>query len=252
MQIEAGFAIFTGMKRSLLFTLPFLGLLLALSSCRSEFAPGAERSMAKDKPCQYLALGDSYTIGTAIGKQNSYATLLADSLRSGLTDSLTYRHIAANGWTTANLLAGMRKAAPDSTQDLVSLLIGVNNQYQGLSPTQYRKEFRQLAQWSIALARGQAERVLVLSIPDWGHTPAGAGERNRVAREIDAFNAINQGLSDSLGLVYLPITALSRQALHDNRLIAKDSLHFSAIMHQLWLEQIYPVAAAKLRPCGSR
>lgn len=189
---------------------------------------------------RYLALGDSYTIGTAIGEGNSYASQLADSLKSVVhVNSVELNIIAQNGWTTGDLRQGITAAQPDSSYDLVSLLIGVNNQYQNRSREEYRQQFRALLQYSIILAGNQKENVVVLSIPDWGATPAGAGNRSAIAAQIDSFNADNRAITDSLGITYFNITPLSRTAVGNPDLVAKDNLHFSAKMHKLWVDAIY-------------
>ena len=199
------------------------------------------------KNVRYLALGDSYTIGTAIGKENSYASLLADSLESrSEIDSVHLKIIAQNGWTTGDLQTGIKQAQPDSSFDLVSLLIGVNNQYQKRSLQEYEREFRALLLKSITLAQGRKERVLVLSIPDWGSTPAGEPNRLQIAQEIEAFNAVNQAVSVSLSVSYYNITTISRTAVQDSSLVANDDLHFSKEMHALWLTKIFDSVAKQV------
>lgn len=196
----------------------------------------------------YLALGDSYTIGTAIGVDSSYTAQLRDSLKSvSIGDSIYYQVIAKNGWTTADLKQGIAAAQPDSNFDVVSLLIGVNNQYQGRSISEYKQEFLQLLQQAIAFAGGRKKSVLVLSIPDWGMSPAGAGSRAQVSQEIDDFNRAQKSICDSLGVNFFDITEMSREALNKPSLIAKDGLHFSTEMHQIWMREIYPIWYAKLQ-----
>ncbi len=196
---------------------------------------------------RYLALGDSYTIGTAIGRDSSYAALLRDSLRSAANDSIFYKVIATNGWTTADLQKGIDTAQPDSNFDLVSLLIGVNNQYQGRSISEYRVEFRALAEQAIALARGNPQKVMVYSIPDWGVSPAGSSNRALIAQKIDDFNRAQKGICDSLGLDFFDITTSSRAGLQDPSLIASDGLHFSTKMHRRWMRMTYKAWYDKLR-----
>lgn len=196
---------------------------------------------------RYLALGDSYTIGTAIGRDSAYAALLGDSLETAFSaDSVEYQVIAKNGWTTADLKNGISLAAPDSSFDIVTLLIGVNNQYQGRSISEYEGEFQDLVLQAVALAGGAQARVVVISIPDWGVSPAGAANRSQVAAQIDAFNAAQKAICDSLGISFVDITTLSRNGLNDSDLIARDGLHFSHKMHQLWMRKIYPLWYAKL------
>lgn len=203
--------------------------------------PGAISNEIETKSFKYLALGDSYTIGTAIGETNAYPYLLKDSLESNDTiNQVEIQVIATNGWTTADLKSGIDLDQPDYDFDMVSLLIGVNNQYQGKDKAQYRIEFIELLLQSISFAKGNKERVFVLSIPDWGATPAAApSSKPQIAADIDDFNTINKTVSDSLGVQYLDITAVSRTALSKPELVAKDGLHFSSVMHQLWLDAIY-------------
>lgn len=221
----------------------FILIFMACAEDRQVPSPEAEAP----RSFRYLALGDSYTIGTAIGSQNAYPALLRDSLRAAFSlDSIENQVIAKNGWTTADLKNGIRLAAPDSSFDIVSLLIGVNNQYQRRSLAEYEKEFQELAIQAIALAAGDKSRVLVISIPDWGVSPAGEANRAQVATEIDAFNSAQKAICDSLGLSFVDITKLSRTGLNNSELIAADGLHFSAKMQQLWMRKIYPLWYAKL------
>lgn len=190
---------------------------------------------------KYLALGDSYTVGTAIGQENAYPYLLKDALEANVSIStVSVDVIAKNGWTTNNLLQSISTEKPLSDHDLVTLLIGVNNQYQGKSKQVYRKEFRALLDQSVQFGAGDKSRVFVLSVPDWGVTPAADRSRKEeIALDIDQFNKINKEISDSVGVVYFEITALSRSADNNLYLVAKDGLHFSEKMHELWLDIIY-------------
>jgi len=131
---------------------------------------------------------------------------------------------------------------------LVSLLIGVNNQYRGQSQDQYRTEFRELLQTATKFAGGKASRVFVLSIPDWGVSPFAAGEdKTRVSREIDQFNAIAQEECQKAGIAYVDITSLSRSAAGDNSQFASDGLHYSGRQMKQWAEKALPVAQALLK-----
>mgnify|MGYP002276981752 CR=1 FL=1 len=219
-------------------------ILLVLMACAKESNLPSPDS---NQTYRYLALGDSYTIGTAIGQDSSYSALLADSLRKSSQDSIFYQVIATNGWTTADLQAGIVEAAPDSNFDLVSILIGVNNQYQGRSITEYRREFKDLALQAIAFADGDPRKVMVFSIPDWGVSPAGSGRnRTQTSIEINAFNAAQKAIADSLNLDFFDITTSSRKGLQDPSLIASDGLHFSAKMHLEWMRANYAAWYQKL------
>lgn len=211
---------------------PLLCLLLA---CTNTKKPAESPRLLR-----YLALGDSYTIGTAIGADSSYSAMLAKKLGSRC-DTLHYRAIAQNGWTTTQLQAALDTACLDSNFHLVTLLIGVNNQYEGLPLARYRQELVALLQQGLALASGQKEKLLLLSIPDYGVTPAARNNSARIAAELDRYNAVQKALCDSLQLRFVDITGLSRRALHKPKWIAADSLHFSPAMHRLWLNSIYAV-----------
>lgn len=153
--------------------------------------------------------------------------------------------IAQTGWTTDELMAGIDHRRPRGPYDLVTLLIGVNNQYRGRDAAEYRVEFASLLQRAIEYAGGRAARVIVLSIPDWGMTPVGKLNR-RVSREIDDFNAINRAEADRAGVHYLDITPLTRRAPADEALTAGDGLHPSGKLYAQWVELLLPLARQAL------
>ena len=194
----------------------------------------------------YLALGDSYTIGEAVAVDGRWPHQLAAALRAqgiALGDPQT---IATTGWTTDELSAAMDAFAFEPPYDLVSLLIGVNNQYRGRSADDYRSEFRGLLERAVALAGGRSERVLVLSIPDWGVTPFAHGSGRdvlQIAGELDVYNAIGQEEAGRRGAQFVDITGISR--LHP-ALLADDGLHPSAAQYALWTEAAVPAAVAML------
>ncbi|AEV34226.1 lysophospholipase L1-like esterase [Owenweeksia hongkongensis DSM 17368] len=193
----------------------------------------------KGDEIKYLALGDSYTIGTAIGKQNAYPVLLVDSMKKGIPNFYADLDvIAENGWTTRDLLNGIAKENPKGPYDMVSLLIGVNNQYQHLSKSQYKTEFTQLLEKSIALAGGKKENVFVISIPDYGVCTVAVENMKSISPDIDAFNEINKSVAEEYNVSYVDITEISRTAKGNESLIASDGLHFSSKMHELWVREI--------------
>ncbi len=199
-------------------------------------------------PHRYLALGDSYTIGESVAPEARFPDQLADALRAqgaALEDPLI---IARTGWTTGELSTAIDQADPRGRYDLVTLLIGVNNQYRGYAIGEYQVEFRQLLRRSIAFAGGEAARVIVVSIPDWGVTPFASGrDEGKIAAEIDAFNAINRAEAEQSGARYVDVTGISRLAPQDPALIAGDGLHPSGKMYALWVEKILPEALASLK-----
>ncbi|HEV7349234.1 SGNH/GDSL hydrolase family protein [Telluribacter sp.] len=222
--------------------LPLLvGLLLVCQACASD-----TDTMAPPDPTEegarFLSLGDSYTIGESVPASDRWSVILADLLRKEGIPVKSPDIIARTGWTTAELSEAIRQANNTNTYDLVSLLIGVNNQYRGQSLERYRTEFRELLRTSVTFAGGRADRVFVLSIPDWGVTPfAATRNREQIAREIDAFNAVAKEETEKAGIRYVDITPISRTALNDPTLVASDGLHYSGKMHRLWAEKALPV-----------
>jgi lysophospholipase L1-like esterase len=217
-------------------------VVLSLLSCGGTPGPSptAPRPVDESGKPRYLALGDSYTIGQAVSVDDRWPVILAAELKKAGKPTGTPQIIARTGWTTRNLLDALEQSPPDSTFDLVSLLIGVNNQYQGRSMEEYRVQFRQLVAKSIGYAGGDAENVFVLSIPDWGVTPAGVGNRDHIAGEIDRFNAVAKEECDKQKVIFIDITGISRQALTDPSMVADDRLHFSGKMYKRWVDEALP------------
>ena len=191
---------------------------------------------------RYLALGDSYTIGESIPEGERWPNQLVGALTSqGLPTEVTL--IARTGWTTEELWQGIQAREIEPPYDLVSLLIGVNNQYRGYDINEYREQFIFLLNKSIEYAGGNPNRVIVLSIPDWGVTPfAGGRDREKIAKEIDEFNSVNREESEKAGVHYFDITPISRGAADEPDLTAGDGLHPSGKMYRIWAEMILPIA----------
>lgn len=198
----------------------------------------------------YLALGDSYTIGEAVTAQESFPFQLISQLKGQGFSFSTPKVIAKTGWTTDELQAAIKTENITQTYDVVTLLIGVNNQYRGYSETTYRKEFAALLQTALTFAKGNKSRVFVLSIPDWGVTPFGknSGKDIKViAQQIDAFNAINKEETLAMSISYTDITSGSRLASADVSLIAKDGLHPSGKMYGGWALALLPKIVSSLK-----
>ena len=198
----------------------------------------------------YLALGDSYTIGEGVGESGRWPLRLAAALRAEGIALGDPRIIATTGWTTDELASAVDAAEPLGEWDFVSLLVGVNNQYRGRDVDDYVGEFAALLQRAIALAGGRADRVLVLSIPDWGVTPfAQASGRDvaQIAAELDAYNEVARELCVSLGVAFVDITGISRDGGDAADMLASDGLHPSAAMYARWTQAALPVARAMLR-----
>lgn len=200
-----------------------------------------------ENPLRYLALGDSYTIGESVAEAERWPVQLVAALRKQGVNIADSEIIAKTGWTTRELSQGIAQAEPQGPYDLVSLLIGVNNQYRGLSEEAYRDEFVALLDTAVALANNNPNRVFVISIPDWGVTPFGQNRDFReVSAAIDAFNAINRAETERRGIAYIDITLISRQVPDDSALIAEDGLHPSGEMYRLWVVLMQPAVCGLL------
>ena len=228
----------------LLYFLPALFL-----ACQPEpqLTPDPEPVVDAPAIC-YLALGDSYTIGQSVPEEERYPVQFANRLRAEDIEIEDPRIIAVTGWTTANLKNGIASAELDSTYDLVSLLIGVNNQFQGKSIEEYEIEFDQLLDSALYYAGGDPEKVFVLSIPDYAYTPFGQSRPNpeMISAELDAFNAINQTLTEARDILYFNITPISRFGLEQPELVASDNLHPSGEQYRRWVEVFYEAVKARL------
>ena len=185
---------------------------------------------------RFLALGDSYTIGESVTPSERWPMQLAAKLRGDGIDLSDPVIIARTGWTTGDLLAGMDQAKLTGKFDLVMLLIGVNNQFQGRSEEEYRQQFSELLNRAVVLGGGKAGRVIVLSIPDWSVMPFGRNfDAKRMSGEIDRFNAICREETVAAGAAYVDVTATSRGATTRPGLIAGDGLHPSGEQYGEWV-----------------
>ena len=190
----------------------------------------------------YLALGDSYTIGEAVTMHQNFPHQLVKSLADQDIFFDAPLIVAQTGWTTNELMDAINQKAIKSTFDLVTLLIGVNNQYRGLDINEYEKQFEELLNQAIIFAGGNKDHVIVLSIPDWGVTPFAVDrDKDKISDEIDAFNDINKKISKNHQVHYVDITPGSRLAGADNSLLAGDGLHPSAKEYTRWTNMLLPV-----------
>jgi lysophospholipase L1-like esterase len=195
---------------------------------------------------RYLALGDSYTIGESASDDERWPNQLAGLLKTNDT-SIEVTIIARTGWTTDELWNGIQAVKIKPHYDLVSLLIGVNNQYRGRDSEEYREGFIFLLNKAIEYAGGDPNRVIVLSIPDWGVTPfASSRDSKTIAVEINQFNSANEEESKKAGVHYVDVTPISREAMNDASLIASDGLHPSGKMYTEWAKLAYPNALKAL------
>lgn len=192
-----------------------------------------------------LALGDSYTIGESVAFEKSWPMQLSQSLAEKNIKS-TVKIIAKTGWTTDELNLAIEQEKINTTYKLVTLSIGVNNQYRDQSIDVYRREFCQLLEKAIKFANNMPSNVIVVSIPDWGVTPFGHKDKrgpNKIGNEIAVFNQVNLEESKKRGCNYIDITPVSKQALNKSYLTASDGLHPSAKMYTMWVDKISPIAS---------
>ncbi len=209
--------------------------------------PGEQQEDGRKCP-RYLALGDSYTIGVGVAPAERWPVQLAARLRDRGVAMAEPVIIAEDGWTTDELAAGIDQARPRGPYELVTLLIGVNNQYRERDLGEYRTQYRDLLRRAVDLAGGDPRRVIVVSIPDWGVTPFAAGrDRGRIAAAIDRFNAVKRDETERTGAAFVDITAESRRAADDPTLLAADGLHPSGTMYAAWARRVLPAALEAAR-----
>ncbi|MBE8725133.1 SGNH/GDSL hydrolase family protein [Flavobacterium hungaricum] len=192
----------------------------------------------------YLALGDSYTIGQSVCETCRFPEQLKQSLVSMYASTISLKIIATTGWTTTNLLSAINTQNPDSNYDLVTLLIGVNNQYQHRNFSVYEKEFPELVNKAIKLAKGDAKNVVVISIPDYAYTPYGksvAGDQSAmISTEIDQYNSFAEKYCNNNNIVFVNITDITRQGLSNPNLVASDGLHPSQLAYKMFVDRMMP------------
>lgn len=188
----------------------------------------------------YLALGDSYTIGESVAEEDRFPIQLVRRLNEVGYSISNPKIIAKTGWTTDELMAAIvQEHIEDQTFDMVSLLIGVNNQYRGRDVEVYRREFTELVSMAVKFARNNVKNVFVVSIPDWGMTPFGKkSPKQNMSQNINLFNKVNKEVCIKMGILYIDITPDSRLADKDPDLIANDGLHPSAKMYANWVDHI--------------
>ncbi|MEP6700548.1 MAG: SGNH/GDSL hydrolase family protein [Bacteroidota bacterium] len=206
---------------------------------------------ATAKKYYYLALGDSYTIGQSVSSADNFPNQVYAMMKNDTTNFQPPRIIARTGWSTDELEGGIITANAEeplrSSYDFVSLLIGVNNQFRGLSVDSYKPEFEELLRKAIHYAGDKPDHVIVLSIPDWGVTPFANGrDRIEIARAIDAYNTANKEITLRFNVHYVDITPWTREAATDNSLIAPDGLHPSGKEYRRWAESIATFFKSKL------
>ena len=187
----------------------------------------------------FLALGDSYTIGESVLPAENFPNQTVQLLKNKGYDFMSPEIVATTGWTTDELQNKINNLTFSPPYNIVTLLIGVNDQYRGRPVDIYKPAFENLLNQAIQFAGGKAEHVVVLSIPDWGATPFAAGrDRDQIAREIDGYNTANKTISEKYNVHYIDITPWTREAANDPLFVAPDGLHPSAKEYKRWSEKL--------------
>ncbi|WP_299213100.1 SGNH/GDSL hydrolase family protein [uncultured Aquimarina sp.] len=194
----------------------------------------------------FLALGDSYTIGQGVSEDESWPFQLKDAFATPTKKIEQLTVIARTGWTTRNLITAIEESNPQN-HDLVSLLIGVNNQFQQRNFTEFQLEFNILLEKAISLATNKKDNVIVVSIPDYGVTPFGTSNSETIASEIDAYNAYIKQKCIETEIVFIDVTTISRDLGNSEGSLATDNLHPSRYQYSLWVERILPVVKEILK-----
>jgi lysophospholipase L1-like esterase len=233
------------MKTSLLRIL-VVGSLLSLQMACVSLQP--TRTNQKDiksmenQELTYLALGDSYTIGEGVEESGRYPNITRSLLAKEAIFFSKPMIIAKTGWTTDELAKGIEAAnIQENTYDMVTLLIGVNNQYRGRPVENYKEEFRSLLLDAITFAKGDPNRVAVISIPDWGITPFAktkTTDQDKVSREIDAYNAAKKEIAEALKVYFIEITQEYRQIGAQPEMVVSDNLHPSSLVYEKWAKKL--------------
>lgn len=192
---------------------------------------------------KYLALGDSYTIGQSVCETCGYPQQLNSSLMAIYPEtSFSLKVIAKTGWTTSNLISAINDENPQSNYDLVTLLIGVNNQYQGRDFSIYEEQFPELVTKAITFAKGDKKNVIVMSIPDYAYTPFGTmfGGTAKISKEILQYNTFAENYCKTNGILFISITDITQKGIENPSLVAQDGLHPSKDAYTLFVERIFP------------
>lgn len=231
-----------GVNVIVLLIIPLLVSFTACSKNNNTNNSPAAMNTTNDTGKRYLALGDSYTIGQSVAENERFPAQTVALLRAQNITIKDPQYIAVTGWTTANLMAAINSQNPQGPFDAVTLLIGVNDQYQGVDTATYKTRFTPLLNKAVQLAGGKAMHVFVLSIPDYSVTAfVPQADKARVRREVDIFNAINKQVTLQNNIAYIDITPSTLQGETNPSLIASDGLHPSGLEYKKWAEMLAPL-----------
>lgn len=203
-------------------------------------ASSIAQEVTLDREVKMLALGDSYTIGASVDISGRWPHQLITEIRSMGFEGMDPDYIATSGWTTQDLIQGINSMLDeDKSYNLVSVLIGVNNQYQRVPIATYEPDLRKIVDLALGLVNQETSRLLILSIPDYAYTPFGGGN-TFISQEIDEYNKIKRKIADEYQIVFIDITPISREGLLKPSLVASDGLHPSEVQYGQWVEEIIP------------
>ena len=236
---------------AMIIKLPFLFFMLALAPSCSESEDFNSEPVTEEEAnletITYLALGDSYTVGESVAFENSFPKQLSTRIEEGKNVKVITTVIAQTGWRTDQLKAsiGGRNSAD---YNLVTLLIGVNNQFQSRPFSQYETEFTDLLEKAISLSGGDSNKVVVLSIPDYYYTPYGQSNGTKqISTELDRYNNFAKSTAKEKGVTFLDITDITRKGLEEPELVANDGLHPSGIAYEKFVDRLYPLVLSRLK-----
>ncbi|MDI1257028.1 MAG: SGNH/GDSL hydrolase family protein [Flavobacterium sp.] len=231
----------------LLFVLLLVSCSGGIDDSESAYVPPITQPTART--IKYLALGDSYTIGQSVCETCRFPEQLKTMLAGSIDANYNLKIVAQTGWTTTNLKTTIAQVGLPNDYDLVTLLIGVNNQYQQKAFSIYEQEFPELLNTAINLAKGDKNHVIVVSIPDYAYTPYGmsTGNQAQISSEIDQYNAFAKNYAEQNGVKFIDITPITRQGLDNTTLVASDGLHPSQLAYAKFVELLFPVANALLQ-----
>ncbi len=194
------------------------------------------------KPQTILCLGDSYTIGEGVPLHQNFPYQLVQLLRNANQHFTAPEIVAKTGWTGFELLEHLKETKLENEYDFATLLIGVNNQYRGLSSTDFAKEFENLLKKAIAWVNNQPKKVIVISIPDWGVTPFAEGrDANQITNEINTFNGVCELTAQKYQTHFINITEGTRLAKKDTTLLTNDMLHYSGKEYANWSKKVFDI-----------
>jgi lysophospholipase L1-like esterase len=239
-EMEEGRVTLMGKTYSRWFKLSFTAIIVLLAvSCSNskESIQISHKETIQKEGLSYLALGDSYTIGESVDENYRWPVLLANELNEQGISTQAPVIIAKTGWRTDELIAALKQHEFDEKYDIISILIGVNNQYQGKDLATYKSDLVTLVELATNYSKRGKAGIFAFSIPDYGVTPFAAKDEKRISEEIAVWNSAYKTVMEKLGIQFYDITPISIEAKDDKSLIAKDELHPSEKMYKVWVNK---------------